>query len=292
MIKSKTYLQAYILLIFIVLFSSCDTNKIEIEIDRSYSFFIAGHTYGKPLADNLGFHPPFKNKIEEINIYPKIKFGVFTGDLVRYSTPESWDSIDSDTKRFSIPVHICPGNHDLVDRELFNSRYGDTYYYFTYHDDLFVVLDGSLNHWNIKDEQFDFFKNTFKEKAANSKNIFIFVHQLIWYSNDNIFSGINLNFPSYTPDSTNYWTDIEPLLIDLNKPVFLFAGDLGANFSTTPFMYYEDGSITYIGSGMGGEVNDNIIFINIADDKSVNFQLYALQGDPDRLGALEDFIMP
>ncbi len=57
-------------------------------------------------------------------------------------------------------------------------------------------------------------------------------------------------------------------------------------------MYFKKNNIVYIASGMGNMKNDNFIFVNVNRDGKVTFDLIALQGDPHRLGKLEDFKMP
>jgi len=48
----------------------------------SYSFFVAGHVYGAPGVNNVGFHPPFKHKLAYIQGRPEISLGVLLGDIV------------------------------------------------------------------------------------------------------------------------------------------------------------------------------------------------------------------
>ena len=74
--------------------SDTGTNNKKDKIE--YSFFVAGHTYGKPGVDNIGFHPPFREKLDFIKQYPTLQFGVLTGDIVWTSTEQNWDEIDDD----------------------------------------------------------------------------------------------------------------------------------------------------------------------------------------------------
>lgn len=287
----------FYLSLLLILFISCEST-IEKKSYEPYSFFVAGHTYGKPLATNLGLHPPFKAIFPLIKAHPGIKFGVLTGDLVRYSTAESWDSVKSDLSELELPVYVAPGNHDISEMHLFEQYFGDasnnlrTYRHFRFNNDLFIILDGNLDKWNIKGEQFIFFKKTLDQHSKQADHIFIFVHQLIWWDDKNEFSNVHLNWPPITPDSTNYRTEIAPLLNTLEKPVFIFAGDLGANESATPYMYYKKNNIRYIAGGMGNMVNDNFIFVNIDEMGNVALDLVALQGGAHRLGNLKDFKLP
>ena len=56
---------AIVLAVF--LFTRSEKPQIERAADiEPYSFFVAGHVYGKPGVDNAGFHPPFKQKLSEL----------------------------------------------------------------------------------------------------------------------------------------------------------------------------------------------------------------------------------
>ncbi len=269
-------------IIFLLTCTTGTTNSSD-----QYAFFVAGHVYGSPNGDEPGLHPPFLNKFESINKDTIIRFGVFTGDIVRSGTNEAWDSVDSQLKRLNIPVHFCPGNHDTYNRELYESRYGKPYFYFIHHDDVFITLDGNINNWNIVGKQLKFLNQVLDENS-NARNIFIFIHQLVWWKKQTVFEQVNLNWPPYTPDSTNYWSTIEPILKSQRGNVYLFAGDLGANDQASSIAYYQDNNIFYIASGMGDNKRDNFIKVTVSKDKKVDFEIIALQGKTNRLGRLED----
>lgn len=288
-----------VLLIFVSLLTGCLKDDPPQPVPEPYSFFVAGHTYGNHLADNIHLHPPFTDQFSYIRNYPEITFGFLTGDIVRESNEDSWDAVDEDIVSLGFPVYFAPGNHDITDRELFESRYGDplngfrSYHSFIQENDLFIVLDSELDEWNISNEQLIFLQQVLGENDGNVQNIFIYVHALIWWDDENIFKNIHTNWwPPYIPDTTNYWVDVEPLLQMASAPVCIFAGDLGANAQATPFMYYNDMNVTYIGSGMGNLTDGNYLFVNVGSDGSISFDLIALQGDIHRFGKLEDFILP
>ena len=259
---------------------------------NTFSFFVAGHTYGTPLATNPGLHPPFLKMFGFINDKPEIEFGIFTGDIVRESNEASWDSVKMQLKKLDRKVYFCPGNHDVKNRKIYEARFGDTYYSFTHKNNLFIILDGSLNRWNIQGPQLDFLRTGLEHAGDSIKNIFVFVHQLIWWDKANIFSQVNLNWPPYTPDTTNYWDEVEPMLQDHPCPVYIFAGDIGANRQADPIMYYPDRNITYVASGMGNIENDNFIIVRLTENNEVEIRLIALGPDHSKLGAIENYQLP
>ena len=282
------------LFLVLVLFS-CNKNeqKTPEESPISYSFFIAGHTYGSPGVDNDGLHPAFKNKFDLIQSDGHIDFGVLTGDIVITGTEQNWNEVDNDIIDLGLPVYFAAGNHDVTDRTLFESRYGQTYYSFVHQSNLFIVLDPNIDGWNISGNQLDFLENVLNTEAQNVNNIFVFFHQLLWWEPDNIYQNIVLNSFAGRADTINFWNEIEPLFNELAKPVHMFAGDVGAYNTGSEFMYHQYENITLIASGMGGNVRDNFIIIDVHEDASVSYRLIALNApDISALGDLEDYTLP
>ena len=268
------------------------TNSISAQVQ--YSFFVAGHTYGTPGVNNEGLHPPFKEKFPYIQSRDEIVFGVLTGDIVVNPSAEDWDEVDADIEELGLPVYFAVGNHDMRDRPLFEERYGDTYYNFIYENDLFIVLDPCIDHWNISGEQLLFLQNVVSENSQSVDNIFVFFHQELWWEADNKYKDIIPNSFYNRADEINFWTEIEPLFNNLNNNVVMYAGDFGAVSWSDDVMYDNYDNITFIGSGMGeGAYNgDNFVITNINADKSITYDLICLNENFDCLGELIDFEIP
>ena len=285
----------YIGLILTLALFSCskDGSVVAEEAQIDYSFFIAGQTYGSPGVDNEGVHPPFRNKFDFIKDDESLNFGVFTGDIVPVGTAQNWDEIDQDIQELALPVYFAAGNHDITDRALYESRYGQSYYSFINHADLFIVLDPNIDAWNISGVQLAFLENVLNSEAQTANNIFVFFHQLLWWEPENIYQNVVLNSLAGRADTINFWSEIEPLFTELSNPVHLFAGDVGAFSTGSEFMFHQYDNITLIASGMGGNVRDNFVIIDVYEDGSVGYRLIALN-DPDvtALGKLEDYILP
>jgi hypothetical protein len=276
-----------------MLWSCKDKEVVQPEFtEASYSFFVAGHSYGKPGVDNEGFHPPFKEKFNLIQ-KDEIQFGVLTGDIVWTGTEQNWNEIDRDIDSLGIPVYFAAGNHDMTDRALFEQRYGDTYYHFTVNHDLFIVLDPNLDYWNISGEQFRFLEHTVTHYKDSCDYIFVFFHQLLWWQEDNRYKNVIPNSFSGRADTVNFWTVVEPLFHDLPKPVVMFAGDVGAGSWSADYMYHSYDNITFIASGMGEGPGDNFVIVHITADKKIDYELIDLTGgDIHGLGALTEYQLP
>ncbi len=271
LIKVKTIYQ-----IFFILFLICSFSVNAQDSQVLYSFFVAGHTYGQPGVKN-GIYPLFKEKFDYIRNRPEIKFGVFTGDIVAANpTADDWDKVDADIENLGLPVYFAVGNHDMEDRDLFESRYGETFYSFTFQNDLFIVLDPNIDGWNISGDQMNFLKRTLLGKSEDSDNIFVFFHQLLWWKNNSIYTSYRPNSFEGKADTINFWSEVEPLFSQLSNEVFMFAGDVGAGSWAADFMYDRYGNISFIASGMGEGEGDNFVVSNVYKDKSVSYDLICL----------------
>ena len=115
-----------------------------------YSFFVAGHVYHEISDSTEQVNPSFVAAFDDINDDPSILFGFLTGDMVYVATDASYAALDRTMNRVNGPVHYVVGNHEGRNRALFESRYGPTFHSFQYEGDVFVVLDGMLDGWQIR----------------------------------------------------------------------------------------------------------------------------------------------
>jgi hypothetical protein len=254
----------------------------------SYSFLVAGHVYGDPLSSEIGIYPPFKAHFQSIQEIPKMHYAFYTGDVVRQSNNQTqWDSTIADMDLLGIDYHVAAGNHDRGD--LFLDHFGEYYYSFFEGSDLFVILNTAA--WNIEGEQKEFLIATLNE-AQEASNIFLFCHELIWWSPDSIFQNIGINASYHYPGSSNYWSEISPILTATDKPVYLFSGDLGATWPSSPYAYYHYDNIYFVASGMGRSQKSNYLIVNVYEDGDVKLNLRAIDGDPNSLGDIRDYELP
>ena len=283
--------QIFIFNLFILTFVGCRKDSyapVQIPPTYDYAFMVAGHTYGNPINYQYGLHPAFVNQFDFFNQYPGLKFGFFTGDVVPDTTIAYWNSAKFDINQLNFPIHIAAGNHDRS--QLFDSLF-TPYYKFTHQNDLFIILN--TTNWNIIGDQKVFLESTINEFSPKVRNIFIFTHELIWWNKTNEFSNIKINYLPNFPGSTNYWSDIFPMLDTLNNNVYLFAGDLGATEVVTPYVYHKSNNITYLGSGMGNNSKDNVIVAEVDSSGGVHFKLLGLNNTvPYEIENIEEFILP
>lgn len=257
--------------------------------ELKYSFFVAGHASGSVNdVPDPGMHPPFVNYFDEINTYPKMSLGILTGDVVNYSTPKFWDAFDQQIQELNFPIHIAAGNHDVGDE--FEGRYGSYYRDFKIDSQLFIFLTPSLNWMNIVGDQYDFLDSTLNNHQNDVDRVFIFMHELLYWSSTNEYSNVEVNYPPYYPAQPANWeTILKPRFIDFGKPITIYSGDIGCRPDASPFMYHSFDNITLIASGLGTYDRDNIIVTEVYED-SVYYNLVAINSnDPGALGSLYDY---
>lgn len=255
---------------------------------QDYSFFVAGHAYGNPNdTPYLGMYKPFVEEIPSLNADSSIKYGFFTGDIVREPAAANWDAVESELSTISSPTYIAAGNHD-VGLE-FENRF-NYYQSFTFRNNLFVVLSPSISQWNIKDEQLDFLKTTLDSNYKKVDDIFIFIHELIWWSPTNKYSSVKINWTPHYPGSTNYDTIIKPLLESYPNQFTIYAGDVGASQAVSPCMYAQENNITLIATGMGSATKDNYIITTIKENGDVDHELVSFNSPVrDYLGSIYNY---
>lgn len=279
------YVFLFIIILSQSLHSCCQTN------DNLYSFFVAGHTYGKPGINNTGFHPPFEAKFSYIKTHTEIKFGILTGDIVSpHPNENDWIEVDNSIDSLGLPVYFAVGNHDMENRPVFEERYGKTYFHFAYRNDLFIILDPNIDEWNISGDQLTFLKNIVADNHQKTDNIFIFFHQLLWWEKNNSYNKTHPNSFAGRADTINFWSEVIPLFRNITNHTVFFAGDMGAASWSDNFMYDSFDNIELICSGMGEEDGDNFIVVNIDSEKKINYDLICLNDSSmNCFGNLKDY---
>ncbi len=254
----------------------------------AYSFFVAGHPYGSPDKKSIGLDSALLSELIICSKDTSIHFGFLTGDLVKHSNQESWDEIIKNLNKLDTKeIHVAPGNHDVKDRALYQEYFDQFYYSFTHQNDLFFILDGNIDGWNISGEQLNFVENELTNFDESLGNIFVFTHQLIWLDKEP-YKNIGYNSPEGKSDTLTFWPELAPIFKNKQCETFFFAGDVGAfDWATSAFHHQED-NLTFIASGIGGGVKDNYIIVDVFEDKHVEFRLKSTIRGKD-LGKLEDY---
>lgn len=286
----NSFIALMALALSMIITSSCNNDQVNPPSRSAYSFFAAGHVYGKPGVDNDGFHPPFTDIIPYLNTKNDLELGFFTGDIVISDNEENWDQYLIAEEALSTKNYIAAGNHDYKNPELFQSYFGAPNFYFYSQDDLFICLELNTTGWNIQDELFTILNEALATLDNADQNVFLFVHQLVWFAEDTKYTQCYPNSFEGRQGPSNFRTEVLPLLEGIEQQVIIYAGDIGAFENGCAIMYDNFNNIQLIASGMGGGKNDNIVITTVDALGEISFELVALNGDDKTvLGNVEDY---
>ncbi len=246
-------------------------------------FVAAGHIYGKPGDEE--FHPAH-TLLTNIALLKKTApdFVVLLGDTVWKPSEASFNRLDLlILNQFEVPVFNAVGNHDITKRELYQSRYGDTVFAFRYKNQLFFILDTTLNYYDLTSDQYSFISNTIRGQSLNLEAIHIFMHHVLFLEDDELNSKQLLKPNEGNGRSLEFWTYVENELILVSEivPIYIYAGDVGAfnggNLSPL-FKKMSEQNIFFMATGLGGNPSDSILIVEADPEGNLKFQPYSLTG--------------
>ena len=283
----------YLVPIIVMFLASCTKDEaLKPKPFNAHKFIVAGHVYGTPGTIEVGIYSPFKQHFDNFNNDDSLEMVFFTGDVVYRQDSISWGAFMQDYNTLNKSKYIAPGNHDRG--PMYESIFGKYYYSFVFENNLYIIL--TPTNWNIENDQLDFLSQTLNNNMQgdeNCNNVFIFLHELVWWSPTNEFSGVNINSILHYPGSSNYESVIHDLLKSVNQPVYLFAGDLGAKASTSPFMKAQRDNVNFIATGMGGGNKvDNIIEVSIFAADSIRIKCLDINFGLKTIDEFDNYELP
>lgn len=170
------------------------------------------------VTDRTGGHRPgvFKDGVKKLNLLQP-EFVMSVGDLIEGYTRDreeiyrQWDEFNGFIGELEMPFFYLPGNHDYINEvmaEIWEEKFGRSYYHFVYKDVLFLCLNSEeatkgSNLGGIEKEQYKYIQKVLSENQ-DVKWTLVFMHQPLW-----------------TLDNTRYWPDVEKLLNKRKHTVFV-----------------------------------------------------------------------
>lgn len=255
--------------------------------DAGVRFLVIGHAYGSTSVDDHLPDPAFLASLPALKELD-LDLLVSLGDIVQHSIPEDFDNLESSLLgQVAFPVFNTPGNHDVVDRGEYASRYGQTYFSFRAGPAQMIFLDTERETCAIDAEQQKMLQKALRraERDSQVKRIFIFMHKTLFFDNQRL---AELNQPVGLPNvmdcfaSENFAgllkADILPAA--QKKPVVIFGGDVGAWGNLTP--YYEArpaDHLTLITTGLGDNPDNAGILVTLAGEDA-DMEVYSFTGRP------------
>ncbi len=248
--------------------------------DTSYAFIVAGHAYGAHAGGNTGLHPALLSRLNS-GYDSTTAFFVFTGDIVNFSTPESWQQVEDEMANYALPYYYVMGNHDDNDAgwQVFEDKFGGTYYAFNSQSELFIVLNSTEDERSISSDQIDFLKEQLNQAGDTIHTIFIFFHEVLWNSHEKYIGVMSNSRSRYDQmvNYSNYWEEVHPVLSGKpDKNFFLIAGDVGGNPDAVSAFYDKWDNITFLASGMGEVADENYLLVRVFSKDSIEFELVPL----------------
>jgi hypothetical protein len=258
-------------------------NGIALDLDEKpekYSILLGGHLYGG-YNESLFPSPSLLASIDSINAMGA-KFFVSLGDMFQFSNAVHISKFqDTFAFKLKMPLFNAVGNTDIDDRELYESRFGETYHAFTYNKELFVFLDSEVDDGSIRGPQMEFFRETVRDVITNPviEHVFVFSHRLLWVTKNEDFSRVFKRTRLYYDDN-NFQADVEPILTDLakSKKVYCVAGENGVG--SFPLFYYKhpDYELYYLAVALGDTEKDVLLLCTIGNGTAVRFSPVSLTG--------------
>ncbi|WP_051235331.1 metallophosphoesterase [Marinimicrobium agarilyticum] len=238
------------------------------------------------VTDRTGGMRPgvFSEAVDKLNLLQP-EFVVSVGDLIEGYTEDraqlasEWNDFDAMVQRLDMPFFYLAGNHDYTNNvmaEVWEERYGESYYHFTYRDTLFVMLnsnDGGETHTFSKG-QVDWLAKTLKDNPEPRWTL-IFTHSPLW-----------------DRENKDRWGEIEALLEDRQYTVFAghhhrYVKD--QRHGRKYFTLATTGGVSSMRGSRFGEF-DHVVWVTMSDDGPIiaNLMLDGIWDEDVRTAEMRD----
>lgn len=250
------------------------------DTSNSYSFLVSGHFHG---ASSNRSTFPAATLLAGIDTINSLKpfFLISLGDLFLDVNETYINNYQKSLfSKLKMPLFNAVGNHDVSNGNFYEKIYGKTYYSFTDHSELFIVLNTELNDGSIKNEQLTFLEGVLNEATSGkTKNIFIFSHRPIWSENNPRYSKLFAGNTRTALGENNYDDEVKPLLLKISKSksIYWMSGSMAD--APASFFYHKEveSNLTYIQTAIRDLPRDALLQVNLSDGK-VSFNGISLTG--------------
>jgi len=243
---------------------------------EDFNFLVAGHIYGSP---NIPDHQPARLLLERLPelIASDPDFMVSLGDLVYQKKADDFSRLDKlFLSKLPFTIYNTPGNHDVAnDRSYYEKYFGNqTYFSKEYGPATLIFLDTELADCRLDGDQRVFLQQALDHAIADPsiRFIFVFMHKTLAFQDvemrklDSKLTRPNV-WDCQKKDGSNSIMAEFFIPAAREKPVYLFAGDVGAWGNLSPY-YQRDPwlPLTLVMTGMGDTPQDHIIRVHVTPD--------------------------
>ncbi|MHB8807979.1 MAG: metallophosphoesterase family protein [Anaerolineaceae bacterium] len=268
---------------FIVDPNNVTLNSVSVDTptnDSSITIITGGHIYGNPYNEGVPtVASSVTDYIDTLNTSDADMF-ISLGDMTYLPSLESIQDLKQDfLDKLTIPIFNSVGNHDMKNgRTFYENNFGQTYYSFSYGSTQIIVLDTVISHCYIEGHQQEMLESVIQDSLQDEHidTILIFIHKLVFLENEDLMGRAN----GTCDYGTNFSELRDELLLPASrvKPVYIFAGDVGAfDGNLSPYYYqYPESNLFTIAVGVGDSEQDAFLRIDI-EKGSVQLNLMALK---------------
>ncbi len=244
----------------------------------NYRFVVSGHFHGSG-TNRTGY--PTNSLLANLDWLnqSESRFVMCLGDLfldVSHDIPFYEQSF---FKKLTIPLFNAVGNHDLTE-QIYQSNFGETFYFFKQGNDIHLVLDTELDDGSIKGDQLDLLNQVKAEiEKGDYQHLFIYTHRTVWAKHYEALDGL---FKDNTQAvfGNNFTDEIYPIIQGLGQKVkvFWYSGSLGN--APASFFYFPDetAGITYIATAIRGLKRDAVLGVEVKNGE-VSFTTTSFTGE-------------
>ncbi len=247
---------------------------------KDYSFVVSGHFHGASTNASTFPAATLLANIDSLNAIQPL-FLMSLGDMFIDVNDTYINHYKNNLfNKLKIPLFNAVGNHDLTGN-LYENLYGKTFFCFSHHSELFIVLNTEVNDGSIKNEQLKLFSNAMDTALGSEiKNVFIFSHRPIWAERINKYNKLFSDNTRTAIGSNNFTEDIKPLLQKISKikNVFWLSGSMGG-MAPASFFYdkEEETNVTFMQTAIRDLPRDAILQI-IINNGAVSMKGISLTG--------------
>lgn len=259
-------------------------NNFQQDGGDTFKFIVYAHSYGD--ADVTDDFPStnLTGHLEDL-LALQPSFMVSLGDMVQNGQALQFEILkQSLLEKIDIPVFNAVGNHDVKNRELYSDLFGSTYYSFTYGNAVFFILDTEMDQCNFSGDQLAMLQDGLANALDDQQidQIYVLMHKVLFLNSDPIEQ--NPDYMARPNDfeifrGNNFSEVMDALLIPAakKKPIYLFAGDVGAFGGNLSPFYDKDkrAKLSMYAAGIG-DTEQDVVFLVSNSGKTVSVQPYRL----------------
>lgn len=264
-----------------------------------FRLVVFGHAYAKMGRALAGDLQPAPNLVANATMLANIKpdLVVSLGDFIEAWHPAVLAPAQEFLHSLGAPAINAPGNHDLTNSKgAYQEQLGKLWGGLRMGRYLLLVVDTEQKPWSLDDTQVHFIKQALNAaQESDVDRVLVFGHKLIFSANRSRYQVVfdHVNARDGWTGSSNFNGAVRPLLeefISDGGQVTWFGGDVGVAWSYgLLFDRDPDSGITFVATGIGDQVWDNALQVDLDSNGQVQIEVLPLSPDSKLNVAIETY---